>query len=56
MDTSRTIKDVVLITPWIISLVLFMLVTSFIHLFLLFGYSLIFIYERIEEIICQIKK
>ena len=52
MDISRTIKDVILITPWIISLILFVVVMGFIHLFLLFGYSLIFIYERIGETIC----
>ena len=56
MEFGKTLKDVILITPWIISLVLFMFVTSFIYLFLLFGYSLIFIYDKTGEIICQLKK
>ena len=36
MDIIRTIKDVILITPWLVSLVLFGTVLGVIHLFLLF--------------------
>ena len=48
MDISRTIKDVILITPWLLSLFLFSIVMGITHLFLLFVGNLIFIYENIK--------
>jgi hypothetical protein len=48
MDISRTIKDVILITPWLLSLFLFSIVIVITNLLLLFTGNLIFIYEEIK--------
>ena len=49
MDISRGIKDIVLITPWIISFILFTCMNLFIYLFLLLWSNLIFIYKSNME-------
>jgi len=47
MDIGRTIKDVIFITPWLISLILFSSTLLLIQLILLFSTSLIFIYKKL---------
>tara|TARA_R100000152_G_C6568665_1_gene36810 strand:+ start:89 stop:253 length:165 start_codon:yes stop_codon:yes gene_type:complete len=47
MDISRTIKDVILITPWIISIMAVLIVMIPVYLFLLLWSNLIFIIENI---------
>mgnify|MGYP003134630903 CR=1 FL=1 len=49
MDISRTLKDVILITPWLLCLLVYSVTLGFIHLFLLFISNLIFIYESINN-------
>jgi len=48
VDISRIIKDVILITPWLILLSIFSVVILFSQLLVLFIGSLIFIYEEIK--------
>ena len=48
MDISRTIKDVILITPWLILLSIFGVVILFSQLLVLLMGGLIFIYEEIK--------
>jgi len=48
MDISRGIKDVILITPWLILLFIFSIVILFSQLLVLFIGNLIFIYEEIK--------
>ena len=49
MGNSRTIKDVIFITPWIMAFTLFTFINGFIYLFLLMWANLIFIYDTITE-------
>jgi len=49
MGFIRTIKDVILITPWAISFIILFITMGFIHLLLLFPSFLIFIYNGIER-------
>jgi hypothetical protein len=57
MDISRTIKDVILITPWLLCLLTYSVTLGFIHLFLLIISKiiskLIFIYERTGDLLWQ---
>ena len=48
MDISRTIKDVLLITPYLIVLIIGIMVNTLIYLFLSFNALLIFIYEKLK--------
>jgi len=56
MDISRTLKDVILITPWLLCLLVYSVTLGFIHLFLLFISNLIFIYENINRNIYEKRK
>jgi len=49
MDISRSIKDIIFITPAVVCGILFASVSTVIHLTLLFWSNLIFIYESILE-------
>ena len=49
MDISRSIKDIILITPAVVCGVLFASVTTVTYLTLFLWSNLIFIYERILE-------
>ena len=47
MDIIRVVKDVILITPWIISIMAVLIVMIPVYLFLLLWSNLIFIIENI---------
>ena len=47
MDISRTIKDVILITPWIVSVLCMLILMIPVYLMLLLWSNLIFIIEEI---------
>ena len=49
MDISRTIKDVIFITPWAIAILCMLIVMIPIYLLVLFSSYLIFIYEEIKD-------
>jgi hypothetical protein len=49
MDISRSIKDIIFITPAVICGLLFASVTTVTYLTLLLWSNLIFIYERVSE-------
>ena len=49
MDIIRVVKDVILITPWIISIMAVLIVMIPVYLFLLLWSNLIFIIESIGE-------
>jgi len=49
MDISRSIKDIIFITPAVVCGVLYASVSIGIYLFLLLWSNLIFIYERTTE-------
>jgi len=54
MDISRNIKDIILIVPWLLVLVIVGTLNIFIYLFLLLYSNLIFIIKNREKI-CQKK-
>ena len=47
MDISRTLKEVILITPWLISIGIIFFASLFVYLFLLFVSNLIFIGKKV---------
>jgi hypothetical protein len=49
MEFGRTIKDLILITPWIVAVLCMLIVMIPVYLLLLFWSSLIFIYEKLGE-------
>jgi hypothetical protein len=49
MEFSRSLKDIIFITPFMLCGMLYMSVSIIIYLSLLFCSNLIFIYERILE-------
>jgi hypothetical protein len=53
MDISRSIKDVIFITPWIIAVLIMLIVMIPVYLSLLFWSNLIFIVKRIGGILCR---
>jgi hypothetical protein len=56
MDIKRGLKDVILITPWIIAVLCMLVMTIPVYLLLLFWSNLIFICEKVGGKICQIKQ
>jgi hypothetical protein len=50
MDISRSLKDIIFITPFILCSMLYMSVSIIIYLSLLLWSNMIFIYESIGEI------
>jgi hypothetical protein len=48
MDISRTLKDILLITPFLIALGIGVIMNTLIYLFLSFVTYLIFIYEKLK--------
>jgi len=50
MDISRTIKDVIIITPWVISVLCMFVLMIPVYLMLLLWSNLIFIIEEIYKI------
>ena len=55
MGFSRTIKNIIFITPWIIAILSMIIIMIPIYLLMLFCSYLIFIYEWVGEEICPKK-
>ena len=48
MDISKGIKDILLLTPYVIALLISVIMNTLIYLTLSFGTFLIFIYKRLQ--------